>query len=137
MASIHRNIIIDAPASVVWDAIRDVGAAHKRVFPGVLTDVYFDGDGVRVATFANGLVVRECIIDIDDDRRRLSYASVGGRLTHHNASLQVFPDGDLRSCVVWTTDLLPDDLVHLIESLVDQGARAMKSAFMLTSKIGG
>ena len=43
-------------------------------------------------------------------RRRLGWSVVGGRLTHHNASLQVFADGEGRSRVVWIADLLPNDL---------------------------
>ncbi|TMG96892.1 MAG: SRPBCC family protein, partial [Betaproteobacteria bacterium] len=38
MASIHKEIVIDAPARDVWDAVRDVGAVHRRLVPGVLTD---------------------------------------------------------------------------------------------------
>ena len=34
MASIHREIVIDAPAEKVWDAVRDVGAIHRRLAPG-------------------------------------------------------------------------------------------------------
>jgi len=89
MASIHREIHIDAPATEVWDAVRDVGAPHKRLAPGFLTDTRLEGDA-RIVTFANGLVARELIVDVDDTTRRLAWAVVGGRLTHHNASMQVF-----------------------------------------------
>lgn len=126
MASIHREIPIDAPAEVAWRAIRDVGAVD-RLFAGVVAESRLDG-GARVVTFANGMVLRELIVSVDDGARRVAYASVGGRTTHHNASLQVF-DGDGGGCrVVWITDLLPDELAPAIESLVDQGAAAMRRA---------
>ncbi len=28
MASLHKEILIDAPASELWSAVRDVGALH-------------------------------------------------------------------------------------------------------------
>ncbi len=39
MASIHREIEIAARPDAVWDALRDVGAIHKRLAPGFVTDV--------------------------------------------------------------------------------------------------
>jgi carbon monoxide dehydrogenase subunit G len=125
MASIHREIHIDAPAAEVWDAVRDVGAPHKRLAPGFLTDTCMDGDA-RIVTFANGLVARELIVDVDDAARRLAWAVVGGRLTHHNASMQVFADGDERSRVVWIADLLPHELGGHIAGLIEQGLSVMQ-----------
>ena len=124
MATIHREIPIGAPADAVWDAVRDVGSPHKRLTPGVLTDAYLDG-GERVVTFANGLVARELIVSVDDGRRRVAYASVGGRARHHNASMQVLPDGD-GARLVWITDVLPDELAGPIGTLIEAGAAAMK-----------
>jgi carbon monoxide dehydrogenase subunit G len=124
MASIRREITIDAPADTVWAAIRDVGNAH-HLFAGVLSDSRLDGDA-RVVTFANGFVTRELIVDIDDEARRFAYAATGGRLAHHNASMQVFPDGDERCRFVWITDLLPNDAREDISTLVDRGISAMK-----------
>ena len=109
MASIHKEILIDAPPADVWDAIRDVGAIHRRLAPGFVVDTRLDGDA-RVVTFGNGLVARELIVDTDDAARRLVWSVVGGPMTHHNASLQVFAEDDDRSRVVWIADLLPNDL---------------------------
>ena len=125
MASIHRAILVRAGAAEVWDAIRDVGAPHKRLAPGFLVDTRLEGDA-RVVTFANGLVARELIVDIDDQARRLVWAVVGGRLTHHNASLQVFPDGEERCRVVWIADLLPHELAGTIGGLIEQGLGVMQ-----------
>lgn len=125
MATIVKETLINASPEVVWDALRDVGAPHKRLFPGVLTDAYMDGDA-RVVTFANGMVLRELIVTVDESARRFVYASVNGRATHHNASLQVFDAGDGRSRVVWITDVLPDTLVESITQLVEMGSRAMQ-----------
>jgi hypothetical protein len=95
------------------------------VAPGFLVDARLEGDA-RVVTFANGLVARELIVDVDDKARRLVWAAVGGRLTHHNASMQVFAEGEGRSRVVWIADLLPDELAGYVGGLIEQGLGVMK-----------
>ncbi len=124
MASIHKEIAIRARPEDVWAAVRDVGAVHKRLLPGLLVDARLEGDA-RVATWANGMVVRELIVDIDDDAQRFAYAAVGGRTTHHNASMQVFADAE-GSRLVWITDLLPNELAGFVADLVEQGAAVIK-----------
>jgi hypothetical protein len=71
-------------------------------------------------------VARELIVDVDDSARRLVWAVVGGRLTHHNASMQVFADGQGRSRVVWVADLLPNELAGHVSGLIEQGLGVMK-----------
>jgi len=126
MASIRKEIPIDAPADKVWDAVRDVGAPHRRLAPGLVVDTQLE-DGARVVTFANGLVARELIVDVDDEARRLVWAVVGSRrLTHHNGSMQVFAEADGRSRVVWIADLLPHEAAPDIAGLMEQGLALMK-----------
>jgi Polyketide cyclase / dehydrase and lipid transport len=124
MASIRKEPVVDAPADHVCAAIRDVGAVHTRLARDFVVDTRLEGDS-RVVTFANGEVVRERIVDIDDRARRLAYAVVEWRTTHHK-SFQVIPDGDRRCRVVWITDLLPDTLADLVEGFMDQGGAAIK-----------
>ncbi len=126
MASIRREITLDAPADTVWEAVRDVGAVHRRLAPGFVVDTRLE-DGARVVTFGNGLVARELIVDLDDETRRLVWAVVGSRrLTHHNASMQVFADEPMRSRVVWIADVLPHETAADIGALMAQGLAAMK-----------
>jgi carbon monoxide dehydrogenase subunit G len=125
MASIRKEFAVDVPAEKIWEAIRDVGAVHTRLARGMVRDTRLDGD-CRVVTFANGEVVRERIVGVDDRSRRLAYAVVGWRTSHHNASFEVVEEGDSRSRVVWTTDLLPDGLAELVEGLMEQGSAAIK-----------
>ena len=132
MASIHKEIVIEAVPEKVWDAIRDVGAVHKRLAAGFVIDTRSD-DESRIVTFANGMVVRELIVDIDDESLRLAYAAVGGLTKHHNASMQVFAEGEDRSRLVWITDLLPNELAVAIGALVEQGAEVMKKTLELAS----
>src|SRR5438270_13724935 len=124
MASIHKEIVIEASPKRVWDAVRDVGAVHERLAPGFVVDTRLEA-GARVVTFANGLVARELIVDVDDEARRLAWAVVGSpRLTHHNASMQVFDDGDRGSRVVCIADLLPNEIGGTIATMIGEGLGA-------------
>ena len=125
MASIHKEMLLDADPESVWAAVRDVGAVHQRLAPGFVTDCRLEDD-VRVVTFANGMVARERIIDIDDAGRRLVWSVVEGRLTHHNGSLQVFAEAGGRSRVVWIADLLPNDIAGVVAGMIDQGMATMQ-----------
>ena len=84
MASIRKDIPIDAPADHVWNAVRDFGAVHRRLAPGFAIDARLDGD-TRVVTFANGNVAREVLVDSDEARRRLVYAIASERVSHFTA----------------------------------------------------
>ncbi len=125
MPCVRKEIVIEAPVDLVWAAVRDVGAVHERLFPGVLSRARLE-PGARVVTFASGLEVRELIVDLDDECRRFAYAAVGGRTSHHNASMQVLPEEANKCRVLWTTDLLPPEMAGQIAALVEQGARVMK-----------
>lgn len=128
MASIHKQVLIECDPDAVWDAVRDVGAVHTRVAPGFLTACRIeDAPRARVVTFANGMEARELIVDVDDAARRLVWAVVGGRLTHHNASMQIIAEGADHARVVWVADLLPNELAPVIAGMIDQGLAAMKS----------
>src|SRR3954447_7452541 len=100
MASIHKDIPLDATPAEVWDAVRDFGALHTRLVPGFVIDTKLDGDA-RIVTFANGNVAREVLVDCDDERRRLVYAIANERVRHYSASVQVLADGATRSRMIW------------------------------------
>src|SRR5919109_5186588 len=101
MATLRRQIALEAGPANVWAAIRDFGAVHTRVAPGFLTKLEMD-KGDRVITFFNGLVARERLVTVDDEQCRLVYSVVEGRPSHYNAAVQVFPEGEGRSRLVWT-----------------------------------
>lgn len=126
MASIHREIVVESRPADVWDAVRDVGAVHERLAPGFVVATRLE-DGARVVTFANGVVARELIVDVDDGARRLAWSVVGGRMSHHNASLQVFPESEGRSRLVWIADLLPNEVAPVITGMIEEGMRVMKT----------
>jgi len=135
MATIHKEITIDAAPDAVWAAVRDVGAVHKRLVPGLVVATTLDAD-VRTVTFANGMIIRERIVTVDDDARRLAYAATGGRTTHHNASLQVLAEGPRRTRLVWITDLLPPEAAAPVAALVEQGAAIMKATLERGGRVG-
>jgi Polyketide cyclase / dehydrase and lipid transport len=126
MASIHKEILIEAPSHEVWDAVRDFDAVHTRLAPGFVTDSRMDGDA-RVVTFANGTVARELLVDCDDTRRRLVYAIESERITQHSASVQIFDESNGRCKFVWTVDVLPNRIAPYIDSQMDLGVTAMKA----------
>lgn len=133
MASIRKDIVVEAPASAVWDAVRDVGEVHRRLAPGFVTHAAREGNE-RVVTFASGLTVRERIVDIDDAARRFSYALVGAQAQHHNASMQVLDEGDGRSRIVWITDILPDEMAAFVRQTKELAAPFIQRA--LAADIG-
>jgi len=125
MATIHKEIEINRNKEFVWDAIRDVGAIHKRLVPGFVVDCKMEGNE-RIVTFGNGMVVRELIVDIDDKTCRHSWSARGEPLVHHNASIQVFSI-DLEKCrVVWIADFMPNDVTEVIGEMIQHGLNTMK-----------
>jgi Polyketide cyclase / dehydrase and lipid transport len=127
MASIHKDIAIDAHPDDVWAAVRDFGAVHQRLAPGFVLDARLDGEA-RIVTFANGTVARELLVDCDDARRRLVYAVISERLKQHSASVQVVADRDTRARLIWIVDVLPNEIAPYIEGQMDQAALTVQKA---------
>lgn len=127
MASIRQEIRIDAPPERVWNAVRDVGAVHRRLVPVYTADTRLEGHE-RILILSNGDTVRESIVDIDDQSRRMAYAVKESRtpLMHYHASFQVLDGCDGGSLLVWITDFLPDELAPEIRLRVRRGASIMK-----------
>ena len=76
MASVRKEIGIDAPASVCWDALRDFGGLHERLAKGFVTAAVMVDETDREVTFANGAVARERLVGIDEASMRLAYTVV-------------------------------------------------------------
>jgi len=127
MASIIREILVDAPADQVWDAVADFGAVHTRFAPGFVVDTQLE-EGARVVTFGNGMVARELFLGADHEARRLAYSVRTERFEHHSASFQVTDEGDGRSRLVWTADVLPDGVAPMVAGMMEQGLKAAAPA---------
>jgi len=93
--------------------------------PGFVTGTRVE-PGARIVTFGNGMVLREPIITVDDNTRRVVWSAEGGPFTHYNASLQAFAeDGATR--VVWIADFLPDELASNQQAAMDAALQVMKA----------
>lgn len=133
MASIRRELRIAARPETAWAALRDIGALHTRLVPGFVTDTRLE-EGARIVTFGNGMVVRELMLDVDEATQRVAWSAVGGPMTHHNASAQVFPDGADGCRFVWIADLLPDEVAPTIAAMIDQGMAVIKTTLERTER---
>jgi uncharacterized protein YndB with AHSA1/START domain len=126
VASIRKEILIDAPPEKVWAALSDWGALHEKLVPGFVIDARLDGED-RIVTFASGAVMREVLIDSDDEARRLAWTIVDGPYRHHSGAAQVFPEGRDGSRFVWVTDLLAEDeVVRLTDESMETGVGVVK-----------
>jgi len=130
MTSVSKEVTIAAPAEKAWDALRDFGALHTRLVPGFVVETKLSDDGrERVVTFFSGAVAREVLVGVDENAMRLAYSVVDSPMgsTHHNASAQVFANGDDTCRFVWTTDVLPDALGEPTGALMERGIGVIKA----------
>jgi uncharacterized protein YndB with AHSA1/START domain len=126
MAAIHVETRIRAPARQVWQALAATGDAHLA-FAGVLTGCRLEREDVRVATFANGMVVKERVVSVEPQRMRIAYGVIESQFVHHSASMQVVARGDGECDFVWVTDVLPHEAAAQITPLMEAGARALQA----------
>jgi carbon monoxide dehydrogenase subunit G len=124
MATVRKELAIAAKPDYVWAAVRDVGALD-RVARGVVKESRMEGD-IRVIVYDNGIVVREWIVDIDDTHRRLAVTASGGRIAHLQSTVQVFPEGDEQSRVLWICDFLPNMLTDTVRDIVERATASAK-----------
>jgi uncharacterized membrane protein len=126
VASVRREIVVDVPIEQVWDAVRDYGALHERLAAGFAIATRLEGDD-RIVTFANGAVFRERLISSDDEAHRLAWTIVDGPWTHHNGAVELFAEPEARTRLVWTTDMLPDDVAAETEPTIDAAMPLIKA----------
>jgi uncharacterized protein YndB with AHSA1/START domain len=126
MAAVHVETRIRASAQQVWQALAATGEAH-RAFAGVLKDCRLEAEDLRIATFANGMVVKERIVSVEPERMRFAY-SVIEKFVHHSATMQVVARGANECDFVWTADVLPHAAAASITPLMQQGAKALRTA---------
>ena len=125
MASIRKEIRIDAPASQIWDALKDVGALHTRLVPGFVTDTKIEGNA-RIVTFGNGMVAREEIVSVDPTLHRVAWAVVGQQFRHYNGAAWVESEPKGGSRFFWSADLLPDEFAPQVDEMMTAGIEVVK-----------
>jgi hypothetical protein len=126
MASIHEQLAVEVGSEEALAALRLVAEPHK-LFSPVLADAKLDGD-TRTVRFANGMVVQERILEVNDQLRRVAYTALNAPgMTYHHASMEVLDAGPGRCLFVWITDFLPPGIASNIAPLIEQGAKALKA----------
>jgi uncharacterized protein YndB with AHSA1/START domain len=125
MASVVVETEIDAPPDAVWDALRDWSALHQRLAPGFAVDLRVEGED-RVVTFASGMVLRERIVAVDEERQRLAWSIVDGPYSHHHGVAQVVPRPGGGTLFVWTADVLPHETAPPTRESMQQGSAVIK-----------
>src|SRR4051794_34591170 len=125
MASICIETPIDAPVAHAWAALKDWGALHEKLAAGFAVDTTVDGED-RLVTFFTGTVLRERIIGIDEERRRLAWSIVDGPYAHHNGAAEV-TERDGSTVFVWWADLLPHAAAERTRELMERGSEAIKA----------
>ena len=124
MPSLRREIMLKVNPEKVWAAILDLGALPKLT-PGVVLTAEMEDD-MRLVTYADGLQLREWVVDLDPIARRLVMTSVGGKIKHLNSSIQVFAEGRNRSRVEWICDFLPAEIGPSVHDIIDREIAAAK-----------
>jgi Polyketide cyclase / dehydrase and lipid transport len=126
MASILQVTVVEVSVEQAWSALRQVDRAHA-LFAPVLTQGTMEGE-TRTLTFANGMVVRERVIAVDDEQRRVAYSALDvPGMTYHHASMQVVEAGPARCRFIWITDYLPEEVGSNLRPVIQQGADALKA----------
>jgi uncharacterized protein YndB with AHSA1/START domain len=125
MASIRKEIRIDASVDRVWDALRDVGALHTKLVPGFVKDTRMEGN-TRVVTFGNDMVAREEIVGVDPAQRRVAWAIVGQQFHHYNGAAWVEADPKGGARFIWIADLLPNELASQVDQMMTAGIAVVK-----------
>jgi uncharacterized membrane protein len=120
MATVRREIIIEAAREEVWDAVGDFAGGPMRMSSGVFVDCQLSTPDVRKLTFADGTVAWERLIAKDEQARRIVWGWIGDEVVHDNTSMQVFAQSGSRSRLVWIHDTLPDELAGWLATAMDQ-----------------
>ena len=127
MASIRVERIVGASPRDAWAALRDWGALHERLAPGFVVATELEGED-RLVTFFNGAIVRERLVDLDDERQRLVWSIVDGPYSHHNGTAEVAATADGATRFTWIADLLPNEAAPATAEMMERGADAIERA---------
>jgi hypothetical protein len=128
MATVVREIVIDAAPEKVWSAVGDFANGPLLTSPGVIIDCHLDQPDLRALTFADGTIARERLIARDEQARRIVWGWVGDEVVHDNTSMQVFAEDGTRSRLVWIHDTLPDELAGWLATAMDQFVPVVQQA---------
>ena len=92
---------------------------------GFVVDTQLEGD-VRTVTFKNGVVAKERILGVDSQNRRMAYTILSDKLEYHSVALQVFAEANRQTRIIWTADMLPNEMETYLSEMTDRAIEAMK-----------
>lgn len=142
MASVKHIAIIDADPQSIWHVLRQFnsiaewhsGVAHCTVEDGKSADT---GGSIRKLILADGGVVRQRLLSIDNDLMEFSYGHEDSELciTDFLASIKVRPEGDgLRSTVTWQAhfDMTNQDATYqsIVSAFIIKGQQSLASTLI-------
>ncbi|MEV4545169.1 SRPBCC family protein [Micromonospora echinaurantiaca] len=111
MGSIYREAKLKVTADVAWDFLDRYTRSEVHVFSACKNERQ-EGD-YRVVTLVDGTEIGERNVTVDPAAMRAVYTIPGfPGAEHHQAEMSVLTDGDGTATLVWTTDLLPHELVE-------------------------
>ena len=105
---VKKTVTIAAPASKVWDTVKDFGALQTW-HPAVASDEIVSGTAgtpgaVRLLTLKGGGTIKEKLLEYDDKGHRFRYAIVEGVLpvSHYTSTLVVTSLAENKTLVTWS-----------------------------------
>lgn len=105
---VKRQVTIAAPATKVWDAIKDFNGLASW-HPAVASDEIVGGTNntpgaVRLLTLKGGGTIKEKLLAFDDTGHRFRYSIVEGVLpvSHYSSSVVVSAVGNDKTLVTWS-----------------------------------
>ena len=89
---------------------------------------------VRTSVMEGGGVLRELMVSIDQERRRVAYTITESPFgfEHHSSSMRAVADGDT-SLFIWETDFMPDALLEALEPVFSGGINDIRNAVEATN----
>lgn len=122
MATVRRELRIEADPEAPWGIISNPGAIHEW-FPGIIaSEVSSDVDGVfRTVTLGTGLQLVERVITNDPLLRRFQYRIDGGLFREHLGTADVIDLRDGTCLLVYSTNAEPAVLALVIGAAAGDG----------------
>jgi mxaD protein len=113
---VKRTVTIAAPASKVWDTVKDFGALNAW-HPAVATDEIVSGtdntpSAVRLLTLKGGGTIKEKLLEYDDTGHRFRYTILEGVLpvSHYMSTVVVTSLAEDKTLVTWSGRFKRKDL---------------------------
>lgn len=147
MVSVKHTAIIDADPQSIWHVLRQFnsiaewhsGVAHCTVEGGKSADT---GGSIRKLILADGEVVRQRLLSIDNDLMELSYGHEEAELCIADflAAIKVRAEGDgSRSTVTWQVhfDMTNQDATYhsIVSAFIIKGQQSLASKLMASITI--